>query len=189
MSSNWPTKPYETTPDDPEAADLAEGWGALEQLVARSGTARMDFAAQTRLLAEIGRTARRRRVVQMSAMAAAACLLVALAFAWNGRGDNSAQEIARQTGAPKALATLPRATASAVVAAVVKPNEALVAPAFVASQATEPLPWTDPLDEEFESTRAYAGEIEYRWRVRSDRWSNLEEQARQLQAEWNAASL
>jgi len=47
MSSNWPTKPYETTPDDPEAADLAEGWGALEQLVARSGTARMDFAAQT----------------------------------------------------------------------------------------------------------------------------------------------
>ena len=122
-------------------------------------------------------------------MAAAACLLVALAFAWNGRGDNSAQEIARQTGAPKALATLPRATASAVVAAVVKPNETLVAPAFVASQAAEPLPWTDPLDEEFESTRAYAGEIEYRWRVRSDRWSNLEEQARQLQAEWNAASL
>ena len=60
MNSHRPTKPYETTPDDLQAADLAEGWTALEQLIAKSGTARMDLAAQTRLLAEIGRTARRR---------------------------------------------------------------------------------------------------------------------------------
>lgn len=178
MSSKWPT-----TPDDPEATDLAEGWGVLEQLVARSGAARMDLAAQTRLLAEIGRTARRRRVVQMSAMAAAACLLAALAFAWKGRGDNAAQEIVRQTGAPKASATLPRATATRSVAAV-SPTDT-----SNASESFEPAPWVDPLDAEFESTRAYAGEVEHRWRTRSDRWSNLEEQVRQLQAEWNATAL
>ena len=182
MNSKWPT-----TPDDPEAADVAEGWGALEQLIAKSGAARMDLAAQTRLLAEIGRTARRRRMVQMSAMAAAACLLAALAFAWKGRGDNAAHEIVRQTGAPKASAssTLPRATASAAFVANAKPTEGIATPTFVA----EPTPWVDPLDAEFESTRAYAGEVEHRWRMRSDRWSSLEEQARQLQAEWNATAL
>lgn len=196
MSSNWPTKPYETTPDDPEAADLAEGWTALEQLIAKSGTARMDLAAQTRLLAEIARTARRRRVVQMSAMAAAACLLALITVAWFGGRNNPADEIARQTGTPKATAsaTLPRATASAAVAMNVKPTEKgaapkFVAPEFVDTEVAEPTPWIDPLDAEFESTRAYAGEVEHRWRTRSDRWSNLEEQARQLQAEWNAASL
>lgn len=185
MNSHRPTKPYETTPDDPQAADLAEGWTALEQLIAKSSTARMDLAAQTRLLAEIGRIARRRRIVQMSAMAAAACLLAAVAFAWRGRGDQAAQEIARQTGAPKpsVSATLPRATASATAVAV-SPAEDVVAPSF-----TEPTPWIDPLDVEFESTRAYAGEVEHRWRVRSDRWSNVEEHARQLQAEWNATAL
>ncbi|MBA4020705.1 MAG: hypothetical protein C0483_26405 [Pirellula sp.] len=196
MSSNWPKTPGDASPDDNEAADLAEGWSALEQLIAKSGTARMDLAAQTRLLAEIGRTARRRRVVQLSAMAAAACLLVALAFAWKGRGDNAAQEIVLQTGAPKGSpsSTLPRATASAVIAVNVKPTEKSAAPKFLApefanSEIAEPTPWIDPLDAEFESTRAYAGEVEHRWRVRSDRWWNLEEQARQLQAEWNSASL
>ena len=111
--------------------------------------------------------------------------LAALVFAWNGRVDNAAQEIVRQTGAAKASAsaTLPRATATRSVAAV-SPTDA-----SNASESFEPAPWVDPLDAEFESTRAYAGEVEHRWRTRSDRWSNLEEQVRQLQAEWNATAL
>ncbi|MGC3972431.1 MAG: hypothetical protein QM775_35330 [Pirellulales bacterium] len=185
--------------DDPQAEALREGWTALDQLVVRSDVRRMDLAAQTRLAAEIGRRARRARVMQVATLATAACLIGFIAFAWTVRRTADDREpIAGRSNVPATDAlsspasTLPRAVASlsGTRPAVAMPHEQLppsTPSVVIANDALSP--WSDATDQQFESARAYAGEVQSRWRSRSDPWSQVQEAAGRLEQQWNSNSL
>ena len=158
------TRPLGEFDDDPLAGSLREAWGALDQLIGRAGVARMDPAAQKRLIAAVERRNRRVSSMAWAATAAAACLVVAIAFAWTARrsGEN-----------PPTAAPLRMPQRSDLV------NETSV----------ELQPWSDAVDEQLEATRDYALEIETRWRRRSDSWSQWQEEIRRLESEWKSTTL
>lgn len=188
------TRPFGEFDDDPQAGDLREAWGTLDQLIKRADVERMDLAAQMRLIAAVGRRTRRARYVPWGAMGAAACLVGAIAFAWTARRSGVEPPTAQgpqpaKSGSSATVTgtSLPRAVASLTGTRLPLPGAPR--PEVVQETSVDLQPWADPVDQQLESARAYAGEVESRWRRRSDPWSQLQEEARRLESEWNSAAL
>ncbi len=190
-----PKPTWPTAPGDPDESALGESWAALDGLLDKSGAGRMDLASASRLVREVERRTRRRKLVQWGGLAAAAAvLLLAVGMYWRlPRGDEPAQ-IAGKAPTDRPLiamtGTKPRTSATSLVHPTVTPTVVAPSPAIVNTFANDgPQYWHDPLDEDLQSARAYAGEVENSWRRRGDRWAGLRDQVEQLQTELNESPL